>query len=52
MDPLTDGPSVASELFNRLGYRMVARDLDPQIVGLAKPGFLAEDGWRPQVSEA
>jgi len=36
------GPSFASELFNRLGYRTVALDLDPQILAFARGRWTAD----------
>jgi SAM-dependent methyltransferase len=43
------GPSFASELFNRLGYRTVALDLDPQVLSFARGRWTADqrlDGGR------
>ena len=36
------GPSFASEFFNRLGYRSVALDLDPQILAFARERWAAD----------
>jgi SAM-dependent methyltransferase len=36
------GPGFASELFNRLGYRTVALDLDPVILGFARQRWAAD----------